>query len=176
MNLSVLRRCFSVNAGLALGMRRVDIKIGAASRYKLGNKPQPLEIDREIENYALNAVRTVKSQSDIASAIGRLLIKTFKIGYNDNALIRENGEKTALEVFYEKGLDNKGRQQRFAFCSEISYLAASMLRSAGIQAKCAFVSRSVSQSISSLFPIKLETSLANQLTNYLYSTLTHPSV
>lgn len=137
------------------GMAPVNIVASSSSRYKLENKPHPLEINDEVERYAASVVSDKKLKTDLISKIGYSLKNILQVGYNINYNIRETGEKTALEVFHDEGLTNKGSFRRFASCAEISYLSASIFRALDIPASCAVVTRAPTKNIlSCLMPIK----------------------
>ena len=143
------------------GMSKIQIICGAAS--SAGNQVcnSPIAIDSELENFTSRRVSGNNSQADIVSAISGAITRELNVGYNDNPLVRSNGEKTALDVFHEEGLDSYGKYRRFALCSEVSYLAVAMLRIAGMDADCAIVSSPPFDSMLFAMPIRHMVAMPN---------------
>lgn len=122
------------------GMNHVRIIRGAAFSAEKKAGTLPTEVNKEIERFTLSRVPGNGSRKDTISAVSRAIVKELNVGYNDDALVRINGEKTASDVFHEEGIDSHAKYRRFALCSEVSYLAVAMLNISGIDADCAVVS------------------------------------
>jgi|GEM_PF-4587755 len=150
----IFRTLFGKRQSLPPGINRVQILKPFSTRFGLSDKPLPLATDGEFEDFTRSRISGARDPRTAANEVGRVIKGELGVAYDENPLIRETGQKSALEVFYDTGLSAQGQLQRFALCAEVTYLAVAMLGILGIKASCAHIGRPPSDTFMSIFTVK----------------------